>query len=165
MLSPGAYGGLEHRASSANLGSPFAFAAARSYHDLVELLSHELFHAWNGKRIVPAAFERFDYGAENYTRCLWVVEGITSYHDRLALRRAGVVPVAHYMSKLADEWGRMLAVPGRRRHSLEDASLNAWQKLYRPDESNLNTTVSYYLNLNVISVKYIICSFGHDLSS
>jgi len=145
MLSPGAYGGLEHGSSSANLCSPHAFATSRGYYELVELLSHEVFHAWNGIRLRPQAFARFDYGRENYTRCLWVIEGLTSYYDRLSARRAGVVPVGHYLTKLAEEWGRLLAVPGRRRHSLEDASLNAWVKLYKPDESNLNTTVSYYL--------------------
>jgi predicted metalloprotease with PDZ domain len=145
MLSPGAYGGLEHSSSSANLNTPHAFAAARGYHDLCELLSHELFHIWNGKRLRPRVFDRFDYARENYTRCLWVVEGVTSYYDRLALRRAGVLPVAQYLFKLAEEWGRLLAVPGRRRHSLEESSFNAWVKLYKPDESNLNTTVSYYL--------------------
>jgi predicted metalloprotease with PDZ domain len=145
MLSPGSYGGLEHASSSVNLIGPQALASARDYHALLELLSHELFHVWNGKRLRPRVFDRFDYGQENYTRCLWVVEGVTSYYDGLAVRRAGVVPVNHYLKKLAEEWGRLLTLPGRRRHSLEEASFNAWVKLYKPDESNLNTTVSYYL--------------------
>jgi len=38
-----------------------------------------------------------------------------------------------------------MATPGRRRQSLETSSFDAWIKLYKPDESNLNTTVSYYL--------------------
>jgi len=150
MLSPGAYGGLEHRSSSANLNTPFAFAQAKTYQELVELLSHELFHAWNGKRLHPAAFDRFDYGRENYTRCLWVIEGLTSYYDRLAVRRAGVMTAGQYLGKLLEDWGRLCAVPGRFRHSLEDASLNAWQKLYKPDESNVNTTVSYYLKGSLV---------------
>jgi predicted metalloprotease with PDZ domain len=150
MLSPGAYGGLEHRNSSANLGTPFAFAQARGYHDLLELLSHELFHAWNGKRLAPRAFQRFDYGQENYTRCLWVIEGLTSYYDRLAVRRAGILPVQQFLVKLLEEWGRLGMIPGRFRHSLEDSSLNAWVKLYKPDESNLNTTVSYYLKGSLV---------------
>ncbi len=158
MLSPGAYGGLEHAASSVNLSSPHAFATARGYHELVELLSHELYHAWNGKRLRPGAFDRFDYGRENYTRCLWVIEGVTSYYDRLAVRRAGVLPVGQYLSKLAEEWGRLQAIPGRRRHSLEDSSFNAWVKLYRPDESNLNTTVSYYLKGGLV-----MCALDLDL--
>ena len=150
MLSPGAYGGLEHRSSSANLNSPFAFAQGKTYQELVELLSHELFHAWNGKRLRPAAFDRFDYGRENYTRCLWVIEGLTSYYDRLAVRRAGVMTSGQYLGKLLEDWGRMQALPGRFRHSLEDSSLNAWQKLYKPDESNINTSISYYLKGSLV---------------
>jgi len=38
-----------------------------------------------------------------------------------------------------------MATPGRKRQSLEASSFDAWIKLYKPDESNLNTTVSYYL--------------------
>ena len=38
-----------------------------------------------------------------------------------------------------------MATPGRARQSLEQSSFDAWIKLYKPDESNLNTTVSYYL--------------------
>ena len=34
---------------------------------------------------------------------------------------------------------------GRAHQSLEQSSFDAWIKLYKPDESNLNTTVSYYL--------------------
>jgi predicted metalloprotease with PDZ domain len=44
-----------------------------------------------------------------------------------------------------DDWARLMATPGRRRQSLEASSFDAWIKLYKPDESNLNTTVSYYL--------------------
>jgi predicted metalloprotease with PDZ domain len=152
MLSPAAYGGLEHRSSSINMHTPFCLGSAKSYHELLELLSHEYFHAWNGKRIYPERFARFDYGKEMETRCLWVVEGLTSYYDRLTARLADRVPVVGYLSRLAEEYGRLLATPGRRRHSLEESSFNAWQKLYKPDESNLNTTVSYYLKGGLVAL-------------
>lgn len=151
MLSPGAYGGLEHRNSSANLSTPFSLSARSSYCDLLELLSHELFHVWNGKRMCPAAFEPLDYSGENYTRCLWVVEGLTSYYDRRTLRTTGAMTVKRYLEKLADEWGRLRAMPGRGRHSLEESSFDAWVKLYKPDESNINTTVSYYLKGGLVA--------------
>lgn len=145
MLSPGAYGGLEHATSSANLNTPLALDSDDGYQDLLELLSHEFFHVWNGKRLFPAAFAPFDYGTEQHTRCLWVMEGITSYVDRLAVRTAKRLPVQRYMKKLLGEWVRLQMSPGRFRHSLEEASFDAWIKLYKPDESNLNTTISYYL--------------------
>jgi predicted metalloprotease with PDZ domain len=145
MLSHDAYGGLEHRNSSINLFGHLALTSRKQYEHLLELLSHELFHAWNGKRIAPPVLLDFDYRQEAYTRSLWVVEGITSYYDRWALRSARVITGKSYLEKVLDDWTRLLAIPGRNRQSLEASSFDAWIKLYKPDESNLNTTVSYYL--------------------
>jgi predicted metalloprotease with PDZ domain len=145
MLSHEAYGGLEHRASSVNLNNPHFAATRKAYEGLLELLSHELFHAWNGKRIAPRALLHFDYTREAYTRCLWVMEGLTSHYDRFALRSSGRITARSLLDKVLDDWTRYLATPGRARQSLEQSSFDAWIKLYKPDESNLNTTVSYYL--------------------
>lgn len=145
MLAADGYGGLEHAAGSANLYHPAAFTTRKHYEGLLELLSHELFHAWNGKRIAPAALLDVDYQREAYTRCLWVMEGVTSHYDRFALRSAGRITARSLLDKVLDDWARLQATPGRARHSLEASSFDAWIKLYRPDESNLNTTVSYYL--------------------
>lgn len=145
MLAPGAYGGLEHRRSSALLSSPYTFATRKKYEELLELVSHEYFHLWNVKRIRPRTLGPFAYDRENYTRSLWVMEGVTSYYDRYTLRRAGLQPAKRYLEKLAEEWGKLQAVPGRAKQSLEESSFDAWVKLYRPDENTPNSTVSYYL--------------------
>jgi predicted metalloprotease with PDZ domain len=150
MLAPGAYGGLEHRCSTALLSNPFAFATRKRYEELLELVSHEHFHLWNVKRIHPRALGPFDYTRESYTRSLWIVEGLTSYYDRYALRRAGLVPTKRYLEKLAEEWDKVLALPGRRKQSLEESSFDAWIKLYRPDENSANSTVSYYLKGSLV---------------
>ena len=145
MLAHDAYGGLEHRSSSVNLFHPHFASSRKAYESLLELLSHEHFHAWNGKRIAPQALVDFDYSREAYTPCLWVMEGLTSHYDRYALRTSNRITAKSFLDKLLDDWARLLATPGRSRHSLEQASFDAWIKLYKPDESNLNTTVSYYL--------------------
>jgi len=145
MLAHDAYGGLEHRASSVNLFHPHFAATRKAYEGLLELLSHELFHAWNGKRIAPRPLLDFDYSREAYTPCLWVMEGLTSHYDRFALRSAQRITAKSFLDKVLDDWARLQATPGRARHSLEASSFDAWIKLYKPDESNLNTTVSYYL--------------------
>jgi predicted metalloprotease with PDZ domain len=145
MLSHEAYGGLEHRASSVNLYNPHFATTRKSYEGLLELLSHELFHAWNGKRIAPRPLLELDYTREAYTPCLWVMEGITSHYDRFALRTSGRITAKSLLDKVLDDWARLQATPGRARQSLEQSSFDAWIKLYKPDESNLNTTVSYYL--------------------
>lgn len=145
MLSHDSYGGLEHRASSVNLYHPHFAASRKHYEGLLELLSHELFHAWNGKRIAPGQLLDFDYTREAYTRCLWLMEGMTSHYDRFALRTSNRITAKSLLEKVLDDWARLQATPGRKRQSLEASSFDAWIKLYRPDESNLNTTVSYYL--------------------
>ncbi len=145
MLTHDGYGGLEHRASSVNLYHPHFGANRKHYEGLLELLSHELFHAWNGKRIAPGPLLDFDYSKEAYTPCLWVMEGLTSHYDRFALRSSGRITAKSLLDKVLDDWSRLQATPGRARQSLEASSFDAWIKLYKPDESNLNTTVSYYL--------------------
>lgn len=152
MLAPRAYGGLEHGSSSANLNTPFAMATQNEYGDLLELLSHEFFHVWNGKRIFPAGLAPFEYRCEQYTRCLWVMEGLTSYYDRYTLRNAGLITTGRYLEKLAEEWGKLRMQPGRLAQSLEEASFDAWVKLYQAHESNINTTISYYLKGGLVSL-------------
>ncbi|MBI4508012.1 MAG: M61 family metallopeptidase [Deltaproteobacteria bacterium] len=151
LLSPGAYGGLEHKRSTALLASPFAFASRKQYEELLELISHEYFHLWNVKRIRPSVLGPFAYDREAYTRSLWVMEGVTSTYDRLTLRRAGVLPAKRFFEKLCEEWSKLLAIPGRKKQSLEESSLDAWIKLYRPDENSVNSTVSYYLKGGLVA--------------
>ncbi len=151
MLLPGGHGGLEHKASSAILTSPFSLPRPgrgwdrKKYEDLLELLCHEYFHTWNVKRIRPEALGPFDYARENYTRALWAMEGITSYYDRLLVRRAGRMTIAGWCERTADDIGKLRRTPGRRLQSLEESSFDAWIKLYKPDEHSVNSTVSYYL--------------------
>ena len=152
MLAHDAYGGLEHRASSVNVFHPHFAASRKAYESLLELLSHEHFHAWNGKRIAPKSLLELDYTREAYTRCLWVMEGLTSHYDRYALRTSGRITAKSFLEKILDDWARLQATPGRARQSLEASSFDAWIKLYKPDESNLNTTVSYYLKGGLVMV-------------
>ena len=121
------------------------------YLGFLRLVAHEHFHVWNVKRIRPAVLGPFDYQGENYTRDLWTVEGITSYYENIALVRAGLMTPETFLKINADAMKALTDVPGRRVHSLEDASFNAWVKLYRPDENSLNSSVSYYLKGEVVT--------------
>ena len=88
------YGGLEHRNSTSLLCSrddlpvPGLPAMSDGYRKLLGLCSHEYFHLWNVKRIMPKVFQTSGTDKEVYTRQLWVFEGITSYYDDLALVRS-----------------------------------------------------------------------------
>ena len=56
------------------LGSPF----------LLSLYAHEIFHAWNVKRLRPSELWPYRYDQEQPTPLLWISEGITDYYADLA---------------------------------------------------------------------------------
>jgi predicted metalloprotease with PDZ domain len=143
-VSPRGRGGLEHRNSSALIVPPTSFSSRDGYLDLLSLVAHEVFHAWNIKRIRPEGLTPYRYECECYTRLLWWFEGATSFYDWRALVRTGRATVEEYLDHLATEVAYLEQTPGRRVLSLEAASFDAWIKLYRPDENTLNSSVSYY---------------------
>src|SRR5256714_398080 len=137
-------GGLEHLNSTALGFRRFNFATERGWQSFYGLVAHEFFHLWNVKRIRPDALGPFDYTKENYTRNLWVAEGITSYYGDLMVRRAGLVSDKDYLEELARKIQNFQKTPGRLEMSAEDASFNSWIKEYRPDENSVNSQISYY---------------------
>ena len=143
-VSPRGRGGLEHRSSSALIVPGASFASRDGYLDLLSLVAHEVFHAWNIKRIRPEGLTPYRYDCECYTRLLWWFEGATSYYDWRVLVRSGRASVEEYLDHLASEVAYLEQTPGRRVLSLEAASFDAWIKLYRPDENTLNSSISYY---------------------
>lgn len=151
-LTDGRGGGLEHRNSVSNMLDRWTFRPEQRYERYLALTSHELFHVWNVKRLRPAPLGPFDYRSENYTRQLWVAEGITSYYDELLLVRAGLLRAERFLEKLANEILTLQGQPGRRIQSLEQSSFDAWIKFYRPDENSDNSSISYYLKGSLVSL-------------
>jgi predicted metalloprotease with PDZ domain len=149
-ISPRARGGLEHRSCAALVASPGSFATRDGYLDLLSLVAHEVLHAWNIKRIRPAALTPYRYEEECYTRLLWWFEGATSFYDWRVLVLSRLCTVREYLDHLAAEIAYVEATPGRLVHALEDTSYDAWIKLYRPDENSVNSTVSYYRKGEVV---------------
>jgi predicted metalloprotease with PDZ domain len=137
-------GGLEHLNSTALGFRRNGFANEEGYRSFWYLVAHEFFHLWNVKRIRPDALGPFDYTKENYTRLLWVAEGITDYYGQLMPRRAGLTSDRVYLDRLAGRIQNFGEMPGRLEMSAEEASFNAWIKEYRPDENSINSSISYY---------------------
>jgi predicted metalloprotease with PDZ domain len=152
------YGGLEHRdntaliARRADLPQAGANQLNDGYITLLGLFSHEYFHAWNVKRIKPAAFEPYDLERENLTRLLWLFEGFTSYYDDLMLLRAGLIDEVKYLKLLGKTFTTVLSMPGRQIESVANASYNAWTKYYRADENTPNSTISYYQKGSLVAL-------------
>jgi predicted metalloprotease with PDZ domain len=137
-------GGLEHRNSTLLIAGRWATRTRQSYLAWLELASHELFHAWNIKRLRPVELGPFNYDDEVFTRSLWIAEGITDYYAELIVHRAGLSSQAEYLDALSNKIEELQTTPGRLVQPVDLASFDAWIKFYRPDENTPNASVSYY---------------------
>ncbi|MBC8261849.1 MAG: M61 family metallopeptidase [Planctomycetia bacterium] len=137
-------GGLEHKDCTLMLTSRWSWNDEDRRRGWYGLVSHELFHAWNGKRLRPVALGPFDYEREVLTPDLWMVEGFTSYYDDLIVARAGLMNSDQYLKRLSDQIEDIRTTPGRQVRPLSEASTDAWIRYYQSDENSVNSQISYY---------------------
>ena len=145
-------GGLEHLNSTTIQTDRWIFSDADRYFRFLSTVAHEFFHTWNIKRIRPIALGPFDYNQENYTKDLWISEGITSYYDNLILLRSGIFNVEEYFKFLVRDIASVEKAPGRQVQSVMEASFDAWIKYYRQNEESPNVLISYYSKGAVIGL-------------
>lgn len=125
--SAGGGGGLEHRASTTIGMRQGAFEGDKgNYDSLISVSSHELFHAWNVKRIRPAEMVPYIYDGAAPTTLLWVSEGFTSYYGRLARVRGGNLTTKEYLDGLAGAVRSVANSRGRPHTSPALSSLDTW---------------------------------------
>ena len=143
-LLTGSRGGLEHKQSMLMTGDRWYTKNRGGIRSWLSLVSHEFFHAWNGKRLRPIELGPFEYEHENYSPSLWVVEGLTSYYQHILLARAGYHTHEKYLGALSGSIAGTEKTPGRFVQSLSESSFDAWIKAYRKDENSINALFSYY---------------------
>ena len=140
--------GVEHEDSCSIVARRAELAGAMpgdgGYDHFLLICAHELFHAWNVKRIVPQAFAPYDYWQETPTRLLWVMEGMTSYYGDLSLVRSGVWSVERYLEQLAKEIETLEALPARRHLPLSQASFDSWLSDPAQMHDHPNAWFSFY---------------------
>jgi predicted metalloprotease with PDZ domain len=137
-------GGLEHAQSTLILSPRHAHRQRADHLGWLGLVSHELFHAWNIKRLRPENLGPFNLMQAAATPDLWVAEGLTSYYDDLLLARAGLITEKEQLEALSKQIRTLQDTPGRTVRSLQDAGTDAWIKHYQPDSDSENAAVSYY---------------------
>lgn len=143
-------GGLEHLNSTTLQTSRWNYGTEQGYTGFMGLVAHEYFHLWNVKRLRPAPLGPFDYDKENYTRLLWVSEGITSYYDDLITQRAGLMSPQRYLDVVAGSINSVENTPGNQVQTVSESSFDAWIKYYRRNENTNNAEVSYYTKGGVL---------------
>lgn len=122
LVFDSAYGGgsaLEHQSSHLGIYSPEFIGTPI----LASITAHEIFHAWNVKRLRPAEMVPYRYDQPQPTPLLWVSEGITDYYADLALVRGKVVDSTVFLNLTQGKIEEVAAVPPV---ALEDASLSTW---------------------------------------
>ena len=159
LLSDDGFGGLEHRASTALLYPRFhlpmrheSAVTSEQYQRFLSLCSHELFHAWNVKRIKPVAMIEPDLRTEQYIEQLWIYEGFTSLYDDLSLARVKLIEAQRYAEILGENLTRLNQTQGRHKQTITQSSFEAWTKFYKQDAGSHNHIVSYYNKGAVIAL-------------
>lgn len=144
-------GGLEHTNSCVLSVNRWTYAGSE-YVGFLKLVAHEYFHLWNVKRIRPIELGPFDYDHENYTSLLWVMEGFTSYYEKMILLRAGYYSDEQFLGSMFGSLNYVEGSVGSRVQPLSHSSFDAWIKGYRPNENSSNTTMTYYSRGSVIAM-------------
>jgi predicted metalloprotease with PDZ domain len=137
--------GMEHLNSNQVIVS--GLLSGDSLDEALTDAAHEFFHAWNVKRLRPAALGPFDYRREDYTPSLWFAEGITTYYSYVAQLRAGLWTEEDFLKRLSGEIAQLETEPGRDSMSAESSSFHAWFYDRSPQMQETNfasTTISYY---------------------
>ena len=117
--SYGGGSGLEHQNSHVDVLGPGMLGTPV----LPSLYAHEIFHAWNVKRLRPSDMWPYRYDMEQPTPLLWISEGITDYYADLAEVRGGIVDANGFYTMTDDKISEVTATPPA---ALEDASLSTW---------------------------------------
>jgi predicted metalloprotease with PDZ domain len=128
-------GGMEHMNSTsifvANMGQ------------LPGVAAHELFHAWNVKRLRPASLEPVDDQREMWTRALWFAEGVTNTYEDYVMVRTGLWDKSEFYEEIGQRITEIESRPAHTWQSAEESSLDAWFEKY--DVYNqADYSVSYY---------------------
>jgi predicted metalloprotease with PDZ domain len=148
--------GVEHEASSSIILRRADLLGARpgeeGFDHTLAITSHELFHLWNVKRIMPQRFTPYDYSVETPTRLLWVMEGITSYYGEGTLVRSGLWTRERYLRHLAREISTLESSPGREHLSLAQASLDSWLQEPAQMHDKANSWISFYNKGEIVGV-------------
>jgi predicted metalloprotease with PDZ domain len=112
-------GGFEHQSSQVS-SLPPALIDSR---DLRAIYSHELFHAWNVKRLRPHEMVPYRYDAAQPTPLLWISEGVTEYYAITTLAR-GIRADSSIAREYLARW--IFLTEAAPPTALSDASIATW---------------------------------------
>ena len=119
IFEPGNGSALEHQNSHVGIYDPQFIGNPL----LASITAHEIFHAWNVKRLRPAEIFPYRYSSPQPTTLLWLSEGFTDYYADIALVRGGIIDSTAFLGQVVQNMAQVEQLPPV---ALEDASLSTW---------------------------------------
>ncbi|MDR3637874.1 MAG: PDZ domain-containing protein [Isosphaeraceae bacterium] len=135
--------GLEHLTSTMCGVGNEVFIDPEKMALATRVCAHELFHAWNVRRLRPAPLKQPDLYGGSFTEGLWVAEGFTRYYEFLACTRAAVYTPAQFFSCVVNYYKHLAATPAFGRVSAVDSSLAAYLN-HSKYPGRCNNSIDYY---------------------
>lgn len=145
-LNPDAEWGLEHLSSSMCGLGPDVFTDDDQYATGVRVCAHELFHAWNVRRLRPAPLDRLSSALTkgSFSEGLWIAEGFTRYYEFLSCTRSGLYSPTQFFSAVVGYLQHLTATPAYRRVSATDSSLSTYLTHSPKYAGRANNCIDYY---------------------
>jgi predicted metalloprotease with PDZ domain len=136
------YHGVEHANSTViAIGPGHQIYQRATYLEILGISSHELFHAWNIKRLRPATMLHYDYSRENYSELGFVYEGFTTYFGDKILLGCGLFSHEEYLRELSLRLKKHIHNPGRFNYSVLESSFDTWLDGYVPGIPGRKTSI------------------------
>ena len=100
--------------------------------DLLGVSSHELYHAWNVRRIRPEELLPYDFSKETYSDAGWILEGITTYMGDLYLLKSGVYSLQTFLKQIETTLQKEIQNDGWKNQNILESSFDLWLDGYQP---------------------------------
>jgi len=135
--------GLEHLTSSMCGLGPDVFIDPQQWATGIRVCAHELFHAWNVRRLRPAPLKKLDLDKGTFTEGLWVAEGFTRYYEFLSCTRTGVYTPNQFFSSVVNYYTHLSRTPAYNRVTAVDSSLATYVN-HAKYPGRCNDSIDYY---------------------
>jgi predicted metalloprotease with PDZ domain len=163
--NPNADWGLEHLTSTMVGTGPDVFTDTDQHDTAVRACAHELFHAWNVRRLRPAPLGRLDFQDGTFTEGLWVAEGFTRYYEFLSLTRTGVYSAERFLGCVVNYYRHLVALPAYERVSAIDSSLATFLNHDDQYPGRVNNAIDYYASGMLIAFSLDAALHNEDPTS
>lgn len=157
-MNPQADWGLEHLTSNMCGLGPDVFVDEDKFSNGIRVCAHELFHAWNVRRLRPAPLGQLEHalGTGCFTEGLWLAEGFTRYYEFLISTRVGAYSPQQFFSAVLGYYTHLSQQPAYSRVAAVDSSLATYLN-HEKYPGRVNNSIDYY-------DKGMLIAFGVDVA-